>query len=128
MDNHSDDKTNLFRCAPEERKNIFPPSEILEPEIEKELPYLGRFLMDYEPPYLENGGNKHIFEDGKVLHIARVSRYGHRPYHEPTLFARARQSSKAAPFKELLIETLRAYFHREPTASEWRGSVPALLR
>lgn len=111
LDDSSLDKTNLFRCAPE-CKIKFPPREITEKIVDKELPYFGRWLLDHEPPE----------------HVVRDTRYGYASYQEETLLDRARQSGKSAPFKALLIECLRAFFRRETTATEWRGSVPALIR
>lgn len=111
LDDSSLDKTNLFRCA-SEGKVKFPPREILEKIIDRELPCFGRWLLDWEPPE----------------HVERCTRYGYKSYQEESLLDRARQSGKSAPFKALLIECLRAYFQREPKSTEWRGSVPALIR
>lgn len=111
MDDSSLDKTNLFRCAAGGRFK-FPPRHELEKILIKELPFYGRWLLDHEPPE----------------HVIRDVRYGYESYQEPTLMDRAHQSGKSAPFKELLIECLRSFFRREPTATEWRGPVTALLR
>lgn len=111
LDDSSLDKTNLFRCA-SECKIKFPPREVTEKIIDKELPYFGRWLIDHEPPE----------------HVEREVRYGYKSYQDESLLDRARQSGKSAPFKALLIECLRAYFQREPKATEWRGPVPALIR
>jgi len=111
LDDSSLDKTNLFRCAAE-CKIKFPPREVLEKIIDKELPCFGRWLLDYDPPD----------------HVIRDVRFGYASYQEDSLLDKARQGGKSAPFKELLIECLRTYFRREPQAMEWRGPVTALLR
>jgi len=111
MDDSSQDKTNLFRCSAE-GKLKFPPRYEMEKIVDRELPYFGRWLLDHEPPE----------------HVIRDVRFGYESYQEETLLDRAHQGSKSAPFKELLIECLRAYFKREPNATVWRGPVTMLLR
>lgn len=110
MDNSSQDKTNLFRCAP--GKMALPPREELEKIIEAELPYFGRLLLDLEIPDF----------------VERDTRFGFRAYQDPTLLDSARQSSKCGPFKELLIEFLETYFRTEITKTQWEGTATALLR
>lgn len=111
MDNSSADKTNIFRCV-SEAAIIFPSRHQLAAIIEAELPYLLRWLLNWEPP----------------AHVIRNVRYGYASYHEPTLLNQAHQSSRGAPFKELLVETLQQYFTNCPEAKEWRGTLTQLSR
>lgn len=109
MDNSSLDKICLFRCG----KGIpFPSRSELLRIVQLELPYFLRWLLDWEPP----------------ARIPRNVRFGYDSYHEPTLLDKAHQSSKCAPFKELLVEFLKDFFKQEKTATEWRGGTTQLLR
>jgi hypothetical protein len=111
LDNTSLDKTSLFRCVAISRF-VFPEREILIAKIRQELPYLLRWLLDHEVP----------------AHVQRHARYGYRAYHEPTLLDQTHQTGKAAPFKELLIDSLADLFKRVPDIAEWRGTVTDLTR
>lgn len=111
MDNTSNDKTCVFKCAAVSRI-VFPQRYDLAKIVDKELPCLLRWLLDWNPPDF----------------VIRDVRYGYAAYHEPTLIDKAHQGSKSAPFKELLIEFLRNFFRDEKTATEWRGSATMMLR
>lgn len=111
MDNSSSDKTSIFRCVSEARI-IFPSRHQLAALLDAELPYLLRWLLSWEPP----------------AHVIRSIRYGYAAYHEPTLLDQAHQSSRGAPFKELLVESLQGYFTTHPDATEWRGTLTQLSR
>lgn len=111
MDNTVIDKTSVFRCSTES-KIVFPSRYELEKILERELPCLLRWLIDWEVPE----------------HVARDIRYGYKSYQEPTLLDKAHQGSRSAPFKELLIESLQLYFESEKNATEWKGTVTQLLR
>lgn len=110
MDNTSKDKTCLFRCTHIPFK--FPARELVIPMIERDLPKICRYLLDWTPP------------DFVIPHV----RYGYQSYHEPTLLDKAHQGGKAAPFKELLIESLLLYFENNPNVTEWRGTTTQLIR
>lgn len=112
MDNGSADKTNIFRCA-SVGKVIFPTRHELAKIIENELPYLLRWLIDWDPTTA-----------GVVVDV----RYGYAKHHEPGLLEQAHQGSKAAPFKELLFEALSDYFGQNKEAPAWRGSTTQLIR
>lgn len=111
LDNSSLDKTHLFLCAKENNAE-FPDRYTLRQIIDNELPYLLRYLVDGTPPPW----------------VVRDVRYGYAAYHHPALLDKAHQSSRAAPFKELLIEALIVYFTEHPEALEWRGSETAVNR
>lgn len=110
MDNTSMDKTNIFRCRTES-KLIFPQRYELGKIIARELPYLLRWLLNWDPP----------------ASVVRDVRFGYQAHHEKTLLDQAHQSGKAAPFKELLIEALTTYFSN-CQENEWRGTVTQLIR
>jgi len=111
MDGSVIDKTCAFRC-PAVSKIIFPSRYELEKIIACELPYMLRWLLDWEPPD----------------YVLRDVRYGFKSYQESSLLDKAHQGGKSAPFKELLIEVLQNYFIQEKNATEWRGTVTQLLR
>jgi hypothetical protein len=113
MDNTSADKTCLFRCGSHDGTAVeFPTRAVLGPQIQQELPYFLRWLLNWEPPQF----------------VTRDVRYGYAAFHEPTLLEQAQQGSRSAPFKELLIESLLEYFEMNPEAQEWSGRSIKLLR
>lgn len=114
MDNGSADKTNIYRCATA-GKMRFPNRHVLSSIIDRELPYLCRWLLDWDPL----SGDYGVIED---------VRYGYAAKHEKTLLEQASQSSKAAPFKELLYEALADYFRQNPDVSAWRGPLTQVVR
>lgn len=111
MDNTSQDKTSLFRCA-QSVKLIFPHRTELLAMIISELPGFLRWLLDWSPP-------DYVIPD---------VRFGFRSYHESSLLDKSYQGSRSAPFKELLIESLIEYFEFHPDKTEWRGSVTQVIR
>jgi uncharacterized protein DUF5906 len=111
MDNTSMDKTCLFRCS-KESKMVFPKRHELAEIIRTELPFWLRKLLVME------------FPDYVIPDV----RYGYKAYHEPTLLDQSHQSSRVAPFKELLIESLGEYFTMNPNETEWRGTANQLIR
>jgi hypothetical protein len=110
MDNTSMDKTNIFRCA-SESKIVFPNRHELGRIIETELPYLLRWMLDWNPPDF----------------IERDVRYGYKAKHESSLLDKSHQGSRIAPFKEILIESLSGYF-KSNSDPVWRGTVTQLIR
>jgi len=111
MDNTSMDKTSIFRCAAK-TKFQFPPWGEMTRIRDDCMPYLLRWLVDWEVP----------------AHIARDPRFGFASYHESSLLDQTRQASKAAPFKELLIEALNTYFEMNPTEDAFRGTVTQVIK
>lgn len=111
MDNNSLDKTSLFRCA-SHAKADFPNRHELVQIIERELPYLLRWLLNWTPP-------EQVLRDVRFVYAA---------HHEESLLDKAHQSGKAAPFKELLVESLQQHFEIDPQATEWRGTLTQILR
>jgi hypothetical protein len=110
MDNTSAEKTNVFRCT--DTPIQFPERYELQKILSVELPKLCRFLLTWEVPD----------------HILRHGRYGYEHYHEQTLVEKTHQTSRAAPFRELLIEELKAFFTQNPGVNEWRGTLVELIR
>lgn len=111
MDNTSQDKTSLFRCA-RESAIVFPSRIEVQNRIGLELPKLLRYLLDNEPP-------PEVISD---------VRFGYRAHHEPTLLENSHQGSRSAPFKEILVESLVEYFEQNPGKKEWKGPVTQVIR
>lgn len=103
------DKINLFKCAKVERK--FPSPTDLMKIINAELPYLLRWLLDWEIPD----------------HCKGDSRFGVASYHETHLFNSALQTSASYTFLELLTDFLSAYSESAGDKTEWVGNSTQLL-
>lgn len=113
LDNSNLDKVNLFRCTSDETiKNLFPERYTLQEQIKMELPYFLHDLIKWNPPEF----------------IRRNGRFGFESYHDPDLLDQGHQTSKAAPFKEILLEELNNYFQLAPEQKEWRGTITQLFR
>ena len=110
LDNSSLDKICIFRCS--EVPRLFPDRVSLGEIIRNELPYFARYILAYKIP----------------AHVIPDARYGLKSYHEPRLLAQVHQGSKSAPFKEVLIESLRVFFQGNKDATEWRGTLSALTK
>lgn len=111
MDNTSSDKTSLFKCAPRS-KIQFPERADLVRIYRSELPFLLRWLLNWNPP----------------SQCVPDVRFGYESYHEPSLLDQAHQGGKSASFQEILIDSLNEFFVSHPDQKEWRGSVTSLLR
>lgn len=101
------DKICLFRAA--QREIFFPPNRELEAIIDRELPYLARFLLSYRAPE----------------HCLGTSRFGVKPYHEPSLVQVAKHSSRSNSFLEVLEDWKGDYFSEN--VEPWRGTAHQLL-
>lgn len=110
LDDSSIDKTCLFRCSTVKFK--FPGRIELGKLVTAELPFFLRWLLDWKVPD----------------EIERDPRYGYVSYQEPTLLDRTHQTNPAAPFKELLIETLYNWFVSNQDSIDWRGTVSQLVK
>ncbi len=101
------DKIMIFRAA--DRLLNFPPSRELEATIEKELPYLARFILDFKAPQ----------------HVVGASRFGILSYHEQSLVKVAKHSSRSNSFLEILEDWKKDYFaeHKD----DWQGTAYQLL-
>jgi hypothetical protein len=112
MDNTSADKTNVFKCV-SESAIVFPSRPVFAEIIHRELPYLLRWMLNWEPPDF----------------VIRDVRFGYASHHDKTLVDQAHQGGKGAPFKELLVEALQNWFAGEGKAqTEWRGTLVQLQR
>lgn len=111
LDNSSFDKISVFRCQPFS-KIKFPPRIEIEKILGTEMPGFLRWLVDHTPPD----------------HVERDNRFGYKSWHESTLMDQASQTSKAAPFKEILIDALTEFFKEHPDATEWRGTSTQLTQ
>jgi len=86
----------------------FLPADEMESMLKRELPYLARFLLDYQTP-------KHC--------VSADPRFGVQPYLEKSLVDTANQSSVSGAFSEILEEWRRTFFmEHEPTAEKWEGT------
>ena len=112
LDNNSLDKTNLFRCSVKEVG--FPTRPELQLIVENELPCLLRWLLEWDVP-------ESVPRDPR-------NRYGYASYQEPSLLDRTHQSGPTTPFKEVLIETLSAWFVQHPETQVWTGTVSQLIK
>jgi len=104
LDVSNQDKVCLFRVRTMER--MFP-VDVVE-TITGELPYLARWLIDWEMPERVTGS----------------TRYGVKSYIEKSLLTEARQSSDSAQFEELLGAFLRQL---PPGTKEWNGTATDLM-
>jgi hypothetical protein len=111
MDISATEKINVYR-GPEETRIKFPDRYKISDALDNELPYLGRFLMDFVIPERFVGD----------------SRYGIIAFQEPSLVARAHQTSRAATFRELLVESLKQHFQDNPKDDFWEGTAVKLNR
>ncbi len=110
LDNTSMDKTSIFRVTGE--RSIFPSRYELEKTIGLEIPHFLAWLVAWVPP----------------AEVIRDTRYGYAAHHEASLLDQSHQTSKAAPFKEILIESLQLFFAATPEVADWRGTLAGLTR
>lgn len=111
MDLSTKDKMMLFRV--QEPSEKFPPYEEMQKILGEELPWLARYLLDWEIPAECRSERP---EDSRFGGLS--------PYHDPLLVTTAAQSSRTANFAEILDVFLREYFtKREPAADVWTGTV-----
>jgi len=111
LDDGMHQKFSLFRCAdfgPEKDNFTFPMDrEEIQRIIERELPYFLAWLEAWEVPD----------------HISRGDgRFGFAAYHDPSMAETSKQAGSAAPFKEILLETLIEHFRQNPEDTTWTGS------
>jgi hypothetical protein len=100
------DKLMLFR-AQHRPGFAFPPRYELKKILDRELPWLARWLLDHKIPADLQGS----------------SRFGVIHYAEPSLLDTAKQSSRSAGFTEILEDWKAQYFTlRSPTAKTWTGT------
>lgn len=113
MDNSNLDKICIFKCTSDENiKSCFPERYALQAQMQTELPNYLHDLVKWEPP------------DS----IPRDGRFGFASYHDAELLDQSHQTSKSAPFKEILLDELTNYFEVNKEATEWRGTVTQLFR
>lgn len=113
MDNSNLDKICIFRCTSDESiKELFPERYELQSRMLSELPAYLYDLVNWVPP------------DS----VPRDGRFGYGSFHDPALLDQTHQTSRSAPFKEILLEELTTFFKNSPEATEWRGNVTQLYR
>jgi len=104
------DKIMLFKVATINKK--FPESKTLQSIIDKELPFLGAYLLEFETPKECDGGSQ---------------RYGIASYHHPELRLAAGESTDATVLGEILESFMQA---REKSGEPipWVGTATALMQ
>lgn len=108
VDMNSRDKLLIFRMNPNS-PFVFQPKSIMSEIVEREMPYLLNWLLDYVPP--------------KEITAGAESRWGIKSYCEPSLLRAANQSTPVNGFFELLMKWLREdYFDANPAAKNWSGT------
>ena len=110
MDDSSADKTLMLRCSA--KKFAFPHRLEMDRILTAEIPFFLRYLDDLIVPDF----------------VERDARYGYVAYQEPLLLERTHQTSHAAPFRELLIETLHEYFAASKESPHWKGTSSQLMK
>lgn len=110
LDNSTAEKISIFRCA-ETSKMTFPNRYEVDQLLRNERPAFARYLLDMviRPELLD------------------TARYGVKAFQEPSLRQRARQTSREAQFRELVVETLAMHF-KDTDSDEWRGPAVNLHR
>ena len=104
------DKISLFRTADITVK--FPEEAEKRAILDRELPYLARYALDYEIP-------AHCRTED--------TRFGVKAYHEESLKRTAELSSNTAAFKEIL-EDWKKIYAEETKAAFWEGTAYQLFR
>ncbi len=106
------DKISFFSCNREVVfPFVFPAREQTEANIERELPFLARWLLHWDPPSYTRGDNRYVVKE----------------YHDPDMLASSRDSGEASSFLEVLQMFLGDYQKTvEGTRESWFGT-PTLL-
>lgn len=104
------DKIMLFKVGPPQTFE-FPDKYELESTLKRELPWLLRWLLDWEVPE-ENKGD---------------ARFGVTAYHHPDLHRQALESDHSSSFLDVLGLFLDEYQVVHPEHTYWEGSVAQLL-
>jgi hypothetical protein len=108
----NEDKIILVRTS-EKAPMVYPDRKTIREQLARELPYYGRWLLDWDIP-------KDLLGD---------SRFGIKAYHDIDLVEVGRQSSSNAMLKEILDDWRQFYFSKqEPEASFWEGNCYQLGR
>lgn len=108
------EKVNFYRVAEKGDRPalVYPTQDEITAILTRELPYLARFLLDFEIP----------------AEFLADARFGIRAYHDVTLQEAARQSTKTATFYEMLVTTLDNYFTENPTVTEYCNTTTGIHR
>lgn len=109
------DKLNLYCCTILRTDGfVFPERSEIARTLVQELPYFGKFLLDYEIPAHRMGTEK---------------RFGPIHYHDTSLVIEANQSSLSASIGEQVDEWMRQYFvEKHPEHDCWEGTAYQLYQ
>ncbi len=102
------EKIMIFKCVSESKVRFLAQPE-MEIIVERELPHLLRWLLDWTPP-------ADCFEGAQ-------ERFGLTPFHHEEIVRSANLSSGKTVYLEIVSRWLKDYFtQREPNAEFWEGS------
>jgi hypothetical protein len=106
MDISNREKVSLFKTS--DVQYPFPERHQIDKALARELPFFGRFLLDWKPPEYTQ---------------AVVKRFGTEHFHHPELFSAAQQQGLSG----LLTEFLREFIELDKNScagkrSQWRGT------
>ncbi len=107
LENGTADKIGLYHFF---KPFDFPSRTEIRKNIDAEIRYFLRWITEYKVPDF----------------VPRCSRFGFKPWHDKGMLEAAHLSSRNAPFKEILIDTLLFFFETHPQATEWRGTLTKL--
>jgi hypothetical protein len=104
------DKIMLFRAS--DRPGVeFPDMAGCNSILDRELPHLARYLLEYEIP----------------KHLLGSSRYGVLPYHDRRLLITADQSSSTSSFEEVVDLWAEQFFDDHQDLKCWEGTAAKWL-
>jgi len=110
LDQSNREKFLIFRMRDDSPFQFLPRAQ-MEEVVARELPYLLKWLLQYEPPAFVTEGAS--------------PRWGMNSYCEPSLLRSANQSTVSNAFCELLTKWLREFFQENP-GLEWSGTATDL--
>jgi hypothetical protein len=105
------DKLMLFRTA-EHCPVVFGRRREMEKILQDEIPFLARFLLDYEIPE----------------HCVGTARFGVKSYHDELIVQTSEQSSRTASFLEIIEDWRKTYFSENKNKPRWEGGSFQLLK
>lgn len=105
------DKVEVFRTA-DTAAVAFPSRNECNKIISNEVPYLARYLLNFEIPE----------------HIKGTNRFGVVSYHDSLLIKTAEQGSLTSAFVEILDDWRSSYFNEHGDLEFWEGSAYQFLK
>lgn len=106
LDSSNRDKMMALRISDDSTQD-FPPNEKLEKIIEDELPYLAKFLLDWQPPQ----------------EIVEYGRFGLKSYIDPTIADAAYDNSSRSAIAELVEFFVKRCREMNGGMTHWKGTL-----